>query len=351
MRSGFPPLQEIVLMTMPRLDHWRSLFGSAVPTPRAGYCRDAKRRRIALAIVPLLLLVSACSQNEGKPKEAKQAAVQTIEVSPITPVATGKHHPGRFVWHDLVTDDIETAKQFYGGLFGWTFETRGRYTSISNQGKVIAGMIKVEFEPGISPFWVPYLSVDDLDNAVDTATGAGGELLRGPGKMINRGRFALIGDPEGARLVLLHAETGDPAPVEPELNGWLWDELWTGDVPKSLAFYQRLGPYQTLPAPDNKTTDYQVLTIDDRWAAGLTTLPFDDMHAQWVPALRVRDLGYTMAQVDKLGGRVLIKPDHALTDGNIALIQDPSGAILMVDPWTPKPAADGASDNNHGGDK
>ncbi len=29
---------------------------------------------------------------------------------------------GKFVWHDLVTDDPAAARRFYGSLLGWEFE-------------------------------------------------------------------------------------------------------------------------------------------------------------------------------------------------------------------------------------
>ena len=29
---------------------------------------------------------------------------------------------GKVVWNDLITDDLDSARRFYGDLFGWTFE-------------------------------------------------------------------------------------------------------------------------------------------------------------------------------------------------------------------------------------
>jgi hypothetical protein len=29
---------------------------------------------------------------------------------------------GKVIWHDLITEDVDAAREFYGGLFGWTFE-------------------------------------------------------------------------------------------------------------------------------------------------------------------------------------------------------------------------------------
>ena len=29
--------------------------------------------------------------------------------------------PGRVVWRELMTKDVEASKAFYGAMFGWTF--------------------------------------------------------------------------------------------------------------------------------------------------------------------------------------------------------------------------------------
>lgn len=286
---------------------------------------------LSLVAVAAPLALTACSSTDVEP----------IAVTPITSESTGEYHPGRFVWHDLLTSDVDAAKRFYGGVFGWTFTDQGPYTVIMNNGVAIAGMAKPKFDPGLSSFWLPYLSVGDVDSAVATAEKAGAELLRGPGVLENRGQYALIGDSQGARIVLLRSSSGDPTSFKPEINGWLWNELWSADKDDSLRFYQQLGGYQTLPPPPGQPADdYEVLIAEDSWAAGLTTLPFAQMNSQWVPALRVEDLDQTVAKVQQYGGKVVIEPDHSLSKHRIALIQDPTGAIFMVGPWEDDQAQD-----------
>ena len=66
---------------------------------------------------------------------------------PIVDPATGQHTPGRFVWGDLVTADVAAAADFYGRVFGWTFETYGgkddrdTYTLALADGLPIGGMV------------------------------------------------------------------------------------------------------------------------------------------------------------------------------------------------------------------
>ena len=51
---------------------------------------------------------------------------------PLT-TATKERLPGKFVWADLVTDDVPTARKFYAQLFGWTFRDVGNYTIAANE--------------------------------------------------------------------------------------------------------------------------------------------------------------------------------------------------------------------------
>ena len=271
----------------------------------------------------VILITSACSP---------------LQLSSVTSRPSGHHQPGQVVWHDLLTKDVDSAKRFYGQLFGWEFEPKGRYTVILNKGAAIAGIVsdetaKAQLERG---WWLMYLSIADIDDTAAWVVETGGELIRGPGEMVGRGRYVVIKDPQGAPLVLLHSATGDPGTADPVMNGWLWNELWTKDTEAALQFYQFLGGYSAdLVSPVEVEDPYWVLVAHQRWQAGITSLPFEDVPSQWVPAIRVADPVAVADRAARLGGRVLIRPDHPLGGGHLALIEDPSGGIFMVESWAP----------------
>ena len=55
---------------------------------------------------------------------------------------------GKVVWHDLMSDDLEASKEFYGGLLGWTFERTERangkpYLLARSGGQYVAGILEV----------------------------------------------------------------------------------------------------------------------------------------------------------------------------------------------------------------
>src|SRR5580658_11070771 len=89
------------------------------------------------------------------------AGVATLQAAPgaavvlpaLTQPASGEHHVGKVIWADLVTPDLEGAKRFYGGLFGWTFrEVPGdpNYTLALLDGEPVAGLFQKALPAGQS---------------------------------------------------------------------------------------------------------------------------------------------------------------------------------------------------------
>ena len=79
---------------------------------------------------------------------------------------------GTFCWNELMTRDVERAKQFYRDTIGWTFDPMhmpggGTYWCAMQDGKPVAGMFSLaapEFD-GVPESWMSYLAVDDVDQA------------------------------------------------------------------------------------------------------------------------------------------------------------------------------------------
>ena len=264
------------------------------------------------------------------------SACTPMQLTPITPEPTGLSRPGHVVWHDLITDDVAAAKEFYGKLLGWSFEQHGEYTLILNKNKPIGGMVKLD-QSGTerkSAGWIPYFSMPDVDDTAEWVLSVGGKIIEGPGEMAGRGRYAMIADPLGTPLVILHSSSGDPVPAEAHIGDWFWDELWTTDVEAALSFYQSLDGYAAQRVSAEGNEPYWVLIdADENDSGGITKVPFEKLASQWVPALKVAKLEELVQRVAQLGGEVIINPDHPLSDGGVALIKDPTGGIFMMDVW------------------
>ena len=69
------------------------------------------------------------------------ASKQTASLPAITPTPTGQHQVGKFVWFDLLTEDVQAAQGFYKELFGWRFEDKSsNYSVIYSGDKPIGGI-------------------------------------------------------------------------------------------------------------------------------------------------------------------------------------------------------------------
>jgi predicted enzyme related to lactoylglutathione lyase len=170
------------------------------------------RRLKAAGALACLALLSAGAA-------AGAAAEPKMYWPPITDPPTGTYTPGKWVWAELLTRDVGRAADFYGKIFGWTFETYGpkddakTYTLVSSGGTPIAGMVFMN--PGdrtLKPDarWVGLVSVTDVKLAEGRVINAGGKVLMGPRPLGTRGDAALFADPEGGIFGVLHSATGDP---------------------------------------------------------------------------------------------------------------------------------------------
>ncbi len=285
--------------------------------------------RFTGVLIAVAVFLGGCASS-GKLSEGGAEMAQV----PITENPTGRTWPGRFVWHDLLTPDPRSAGKFYEELFGWQIDYQGEYAVVRHGGKLIAGILQVEPAAGGTPdgVWLPTVSVADVDAAASRVTANGGMVLKGPLDMKQRGRVVLISDPQRADLVLLNAKGGDPAEAEATIGGWLWDELWTDDPENIEAFYQAVLGYDEMAWGD----DYDVFLYQGEWRAGVRHVRDAKEHMLWVPVVRVADPVASAERVGELGGVVWVAPDEAPSNGDIALIGDPTGALLLIQRWPPQ---------------
>ena len=78
---------------------------------------------------------------------------------------------GRFVWHDLMTTDVEAATSFYTALFPeWRINTVPMeggfdYHMIGAAGANVGGMLLLDEALGFPSHWISYVAVEDCDAA------------------------------------------------------------------------------------------------------------------------------------------------------------------------------------------
>ena len=296
-----------------------------------------KRGLTYIGILSISLFFMGCAETSTPvPKENRTV------LPAITKTDTNRYHTGKFVWHDLITDDVASAKTFYAGVFGWSFKAEGDYTLVYNKGDLIAGMMQVspKEKKEAEAVWLPSLSVKNVDKTVARLKEQKGQVLKGPLDMKKRGRGALVSDAQGAQLILLHAKGGDPLDKEARIGDWLWNELWSKDPEKSDAFYRKLGTYGTSEVRDR----YRILKSKGKWRAGIrdvSKVSQGEIKTRWVPVVRVDDLALVTKKVEDFGGAVLVTPSKDFHGGNVAIISDNVGAILILQYWSDSAAKGG----------
>jgi predicted enzyme related to lactoylglutathione lyase len=265
---------------------------------------------------------------------------------PLTTVPGSPRLAGKFVWADLVTDDVAAARRFYGELFNWTFRDVGHYTIAANDERPLAGMFKREraaSRPEAKPRWFGYISTWDVGKAVRTTTKEGGRVLVAPQRIPQRGEQAVLADPEGALFGVVRSTSGDPPDFLAEPGDWIWIQLLSRDAKKGAEFYRKVAGYEVLENRGGPEVGDYVLASKGFARATVRTIPpnHKSVPPNWLPFVRVKNLKETLDRTAQLGGVVRLAPKPELFDGKVAVISDPRGAAIGVMEWNEPPREEG----------
>lgn len=257
---------------------------------------------------------------------------------PIVDPATHQFTPGRWVWGDLVTSDVAAAANFYGAVFGWTFETYGpdddleTYTLALSDGLPIGGLVfdrRAIKDNVASARWIGLISVPDVAAAAAAVPGAGGKIVVAPRMLGERGETAVFQDPEGVPFGVVRSRNGDPADYAGDLNEWLWLDLWTADVPRATSFYSAVVGYEVVPLEQPGLRSGAHLVSGGRARAGVMQKAEGRDTAVWLPYLRVADAKATTEKARAAGGKVLREP-VSIGGAVVAVLADPTGAPVGI---------------------
>lgn len=158
---------------------------------------------------------------------------------------------------DIEHRDPDAAAEFYGGLFGWTFENQlppgvdDAYLVASLGGSDVAAIASPT--PGLPvASWNTYVCIADADATIARAAAHGAEVVVAPvdagrpGAVA--GRWAAIVDPDGAPLRLWQPGYRPGAQVVNAPSSWNFSNLATPDGERALAFYAALFGWEAQPA-------------------------------------------------------------------------------------------------------
>ena len=119
---------------------------------------------------------------------------------------------GAVGWCELMTDDVDKARDFYTDVIGWSTEIMdvgtGPYTVFNSADRPMAGLMAKPSDKADAPnAWMPYVTVDDIDARAARVASAGGVVLAGPMDIPTVGRMAVIQDPTGGVIGIITYES------------------------------------------------------------------------------------------------------------------------------------------------
>lgn len=247
---------------------------------------------------------------------------------------------GRFVWHELMTNDTQAAKAFYEEVVGWgvkRFEGAPMEYDMWMAGEVpIGGLMVLPQEAarmGTPPNWLAYIEVPDIDATVSQAAELGGLVLVPPHTIPMVGRFGVIQDPQGAVFAVITNETPMPPEDDPKPREFSWHELITTDLDGAQKFYRALFGWVDKGENDMgpEMGMYKMFGCDRFTYGGMfKKSPQMPAPTHWMHYVSVDSADAAAERATKAGGQVVNGPMEVPGGDRIATIIDPQGASFAV---------------------
>ena len=270
------------------------------------------------------------------------ATTTFAQIPALLQPANPETHVGKIIFVELVSPDLNVAKQFYSGLFGWTFQMAkvgaADYAQAFMNGYPVAGLIQKPIQNNAlrQSAWLTFISTANVDAATTIAKQHGAKILREPRDVPNRGRQAVLSDPQGAVFALLTSSSGDPANTLAEPGEWIWSSLISSDPDNGAAFYQDLFDYEIFEMPAPEGEQHLIFATKNYARASANSIPVNgsNRHSHWLNYVRVVDADAMSAKVVALGGHVLVEPRLDRHGGKLAVVSDPAGAPFGLLEWS-----------------
>jgi hypothetical protein len=218
----------------------------------------------------------------------------------------------KFIWYDLMTPDLDQARDFYTHVVGWTAEDSGvpgmDYTVFKAGDIMVGGMMATPpamMENAADRPWMGHVYVDSVDIAAGRAESLGGRIYLPAADIPEVGRFAVLGDVSGAAFIVFKPSSDDQQEKVPDgTPGHIgWRELMSSDRQKDWAFYEALFGWRKSEAMDmGSMGTYQIFDTAGGQSGGMMTRPPGDPHPpHWNYYINVASLRAAMNRANARG--------------------------------------------------
>jgi uncharacterized protein len=267
-----------------------------------------------------------------------------------------RYIPGVPCWVDTTQPDPNAAAAFYGGLFGWEFESVTPWYHMARlRGRDVAAVAAQPESGPEAAAWNTYVWVEDADETAAKVRAAGGAVLSEPDDVGDSGRMAVFADPSGAAFCVWQAKEHRGAAIVNEPGSLNFNNLHTGDLEGAKGFYGAVFGWEVLdlgggfawalpgygdflerrnPGMRQGMADMGAPERFEDVVASVA-LASDGEAARWGVTFAVDDADAIAARASELGGRV-IAPPFDVPWARMTVIADPQGASFTASKFVPE---------------
>ena len=238
----------------------------------------------------------------------------------------------KFVWSDLSTFDMPSARADYAALFGWAFDGSEDYDFAMIGASQMAAVFPMPTrlaDIGMPSFWMSYVMVADLDATVAKVRQHPGVVIEvEPEAFSSDARIALVRDPSGAGFTLYEGPEISPAASTGSSEGAVLARFHhSPDIGLISAFYEDLFGWRFVQRAAEPWPVYDILHADGSVVAQAEEVPeaVRGKFRYWMPCFAVASVAETRSRLENRDGQV----SFDLGDGRL-VVHDRQGGHFMI---------------------
>lgn len=243
---------------------------------------------------------------------------------------------GAPTWIDLGTSDLQRAQEFYGAVFGWTFEAGGEeyggYVTALVDGRPVAGLMTNDPQWNMPDSWTTYLHTADAGATIEAVVAAGGTSCGGAMDVPAKGRMAIITDRACGVVGLWQPAEHTGFEVVGEAGTPVWHQLTTRDFDQAIDFYRTVFGWEMRVEADAPEFRYSNAIFAGEPLLGVMdgqNVLAEGVPATWTVFLGAEDVDKTVEVVIANGGSV-IRAAEDTPYGRLAAVADTTGTAFNL---------------------
>lgn len=242
---------------------------------------------------------------------------------------------GEFIWYELMTRKVDSAKHFYEAVVGWKVipQQSGElsYPTLAAGDDYVGGLFELSdamCEQGARPTWIGYVGVDNVDSTAAQVEELGGKVLMPARDIPGVGRFAMVADLQHIPFYIMRgaSEENSTAFAPDAVGHSSWNELSTPDQDGALDFYGALFGWENKESmPIGDSAQYKFLDHHGSMIGAVSPCSDPAQGMGWTFYFRVADINQAAEKIAANGGEVLFGSHEVPGGDSIIIGRDPEG--------------------------